>query len=173
MEETEKTTSVVNIPTGTKVNEQDLQRATAELDTFQKGMKDKLYSLKVSNEKTLSEFIDFVENKAEWKAMEALGIEQLSKKLSEAKIKGGFIFLGTLEIEALHYFLSKVTGKGLKSAENHLKMVRTVNDALKLVKADNTQLTKLESTVAAISNGIKMEESTEEEVTKSETTEQN
>ena len=159
--EDQKTTSVVDIPTGTKVNQQDLDRANSELEQFQLEMKDKLYSLKVSDEKTLAEIVNFVAHDAEWKGMEALGIEQLVKKLSTADIKGGFIFLGTLEVEALHYFLGKVSGKGIESAERHLKMVRIVNETLKLVKADNTHLTKLESTVAAISHGIKVDDSTE------------
>lgn len=162
-ETAEKVESVTEIPTGSKVDEAALNKAQEEYDQLKKSMKDKLYGLKVVTQEILNQLVNFVENEAEWKAMEAFGIELLSKRLSEAKLKSEHIFLSALETEALYHFLGKTSGKGLKTAKSHIKLVQIVSDVLNLVKADNLQMQKTEGTLEAIRNGIRQQEVAEEQ----------
>jgi hypothetical protein len=64
--------------------------------------------------------IDFVEKSAEWSQTESLGVIEIHKILTGVKkegVKDNTIFLGSLPLEATHYFLSKTRGKGLKEAK--------------------------------------------------------
>lgn len=146
---------------GPKVDETKLKLAEDELNSFKTELKTKLYALKVTDIDTVNDLLSFVTEEAEWKGMEALGIEELSKSLAKVveagEIKSGCVFLKNLEVEALHYFLGKSSGTGKESADAFLRRIRIVNEAIKMVKADNNKVNILESKVESIRCGIEVE----------------
>jgi hypothetical protein len=154
-------TSVTDIKTGSVVNAEMLEKATKELEDFAKSLEGKQYAINVGDHDTLDEFVDFIENKAEWKGAESRGIEKLYTKLKDAELTSEHIFLSALEIEGLHYFLSKNSGTGVASAAKHLKLDKIVAAGLAIIKGDNQKLMKLEGSRDAIRHGIQMDTTAE------------
>lgn len=157
----EETNNIEATVEGPKVDETKLKLAEDELNSFKEELKTKLYALKVNDIETAKDLLEFVEEEAEWKGMEALGIEELSKSLSKivsaGEVKSGCVFLKNLEVEALHYFLGKSSGTGKESADRFLSRIRIVNEAIRMVKADNNKVNILESKVESVRNGIDVE----------------
>lgn len=136
------------------VDQTKVKLAADALESFKKEIKSKLYALP-GDDSLVSEIKGFIENEAQWKAMEALGVEELTKRFNDlGEIKNGVFYLNGLEVEALHYFLSKVEGKGRESSAKYLRMVRSVNEGLKMRQADTRQQIKLEHELAAAEQGI-------------------
>ena len=77
-------------------------------------------------------------------------------KCKELKIKDNVIYLGALPVEATHYFLTKVTGKGVESANKFIELYRPFDQALNDVKKDNQILQDLEKKLAAAMQGISL-----------------
>ena len=116
----------------------------------------KVYSVKFSAA-LLTTLIDFVENRAEWAQTESLGVIEVHKILSGIKkegVKDNTIFLGSLPLEATHYFLSKTRGKGLKEAQNFIDLFKPVSIALEEVKKDAEAIQSLEKDLVAAQQGI-------------------
>lgn len=137
-----------------------VNKLTAERDAFQSELKGKVYPVKLETDEALNGLIDFIDNGATWKNMEALGIIEVSKELHQEKLKGlkaGNIFLTSLPIQAISFFLSKVEDKGVQRAERHIKFVRPIDEALKLIKQDNDKINQLDSQLSAAENGIGIE----------------
>lgn len=133
---------------------------TKEHETLLASLKNKVYPIKLESDQTLTRLIYFIENEASWKNMEALGIIEVSKALKEQQgegIRSGNIFLASLPIQAISFFLSKVETQGITAAENHIKLVKPIDDALRLIKQDNDSQNALESKLAAAENGINIE----------------
>ena len=159
----------VEEPQAPKIDQELVDKATKELEAFVEETKNKVYPIKVEDQDNLEEIIFFIENDAPWKNMEAIGIMEVSKSLRAERlngIKSGNIFLPSLAIQALSFFLAKVEKKGIDNAEKHIKMVRPVDDALKLIKADNDKLNRLQSELAAAENGIEIEKTDKTEDSK-------
>lgn len=158
MDQTEN--SVLNAQTTEPtINKELVDKLTAELESFDKELKTKVYPVKIENDGIFLALINFIEQEASWKNMEALGIVEVSKVLNSERltgVKSGNIYLPSLPIQALSFFLSKVELKGLEAAERHLRFVKPIDDALKLIKLDNDKLNNLQSELAAAENGIEI-----------------
>ena len=116
----------------------------------------KVYAVKLSPS-LLSSLIDFVENHAEWSQTESLGVIEVHKILSGLKkegVKDNTIFLGSLPLEATHYFLSKTKGKGLKEAQSFIDLFKPISIALEEVKKDAEAIQSLEKDLVAAQQGI-------------------
>jgi len=116
----------------------------------------KVYAVKMS-EGILEDLILFVEENAEWAQTESLGVIEVHKTLSKIKkegVKNNTIFLGSLPLEATHYFLSKSRGKGLKAAENFISIFKPIAVALEEVKKDAAAIQDLEKDLSAAQQGI-------------------
>jgi len=147
------------------IDEAKVKLAADSLDSFKKELKTKLYALK-GDDALVAEFKDFVENEAQWKAMEALGIEELSRVFNDmGPVKNGVFYLKNLEVDALHYFLSRVEGKGKETSAKFLRMIRSVNEAVKMVQADNRNQIKLEHELTAAEQGIDLAAAVEKKET--------
>lgn len=126
-----------------------------------KGLKEKnskkVYAVKLTAE-LLSTLIDFVENNSEWSQTECLGVIEIHKILTGIKkegVKDNTIFMESLPLEATHYFLSKVRGKGLKEAQSFISLFKPVSIALEEVKKDTAAIQSLEKDLVAVQQGIK------------------
>ena len=116
----------------------------------------KVYAVKLSST-LLSNLINFVENHSEWSQTESLGVIEIYKTLSGIKkegVKDNTIFLGSLPLEATHYFLSKTRGKGLKEAQNFISLFKPISIALEEIKQDAEAIQSLEKDLVAAQQGI-------------------
>lgn len=163
MDQTENTVPATEEQTS-KVDQARVDSLTKEHEALLASFKNKVYPVKLETDGVLAALIDFIENHATWKNMEALGIIEVSKALKECKSAGlnsGNIFLASLPIQAISFFLSKVEDAGLTKAERHIKLVKPIDDALRLIKQDNDAQNALESKLAAAENGISIESTPE------------
>lgn len=154
---TEPTTEAEKNP---QIDQALVARLTKEFNDFNNSLKTKVYPIKVESLDVLDKLIDFIENKAAWKNMESLGIIEISKALREERgkgIKSGNIYVNSLAVQAISFFLSKVESVGINAAEQHISFVRPIDEALKLIKLDNDQQNRLNSELAAAENGITVE----------------
>jgi hypothetical protein len=116
----------------------------------------KVYAVKMSAG-LLEDLILFIEENAEWAQTESLGVIEVHKTLDKIKnegVKDNTIFLGSLPLEATHYFLSKSRGKGLKAAESFISIFKPIAVALEEVKKDASAIQDLEKNLAAAQQGI-------------------
>lgn len=166
MDQTENKVELTPVEEKTVTIDQALvESITKELDALNADVKNKVYPIKLDDETSLLALIDFIDNGATWKNMEALGIIEVSKALHAEKSKGlksGNIFLQSLPIQALSFFLSKVEDKGVQRAERHIKFVKPLDEALKLIKQDTDKVNALETKLAAAENGIEVEKTPED-----------
>ena len=116
----------------------------------------KVYAVKLSSA-LLANLIDFIENHSEWAQTESLGVIEVHKILTGIKkegVKDNTIFLGSLPLEATHYFLSKTRGKGLKEAQNFISLFKPISIALEEIKQDAEAIQSLEKDLGAAQQGI-------------------
>ena len=102
---------------------------------------------------------DFMENEAEWNQTESLGVIEVMKVLSAIEKEGissGTIFVQALPLEAMHYFLSKTRGKGLKAANDFMTIWKPLDLALQRSKSDALEIKDLEKELAAAQQGIQL-----------------
>lgn len=151
--------------------ENKLKVAQTELDAFNKELEKKVYGYKIGDAMVL--LVEFVDNQASWNYLESLGVSKLSKKIhsiAREGFKNGTIYLEALEVDGLHYFMTKHSGTGVQSAEYFIKIARPLNDTISVLKADRDKLMSLERKVAAYSNGIEIEETQKEDAGSSQET---
>ena len=132
--------------------------AQNELDNKRKENREKLYAISMS-ESLLIRYQNFMTEEAEWNSTEALGVVEVNKqiqKIKSEKIKDNVIYMGALPVEATHYFLNKVKGKGLIEATSFIELYRSFDQALNDVKSDNQILQDLEKKLAAAMQGISL-----------------
>jgi hypothetical protein len=132
--------------------------AQKELDDKRKENREKLYAISMS-ESLLVRYQNFMAEEAEWNSTEALGVVEVNKqiqKIKSEKIKDNVIYMGALPVEATHYFLNKVKGKGLIEASSFIELYRSFDQALNDVKSDNQILQDLEKKLAAAMQGISL-----------------
>ena len=116
----------------------------------------KVYAVKMTAD-LLVTLIDFVEKNAEWSQTESLGVIEVHKILTGLKkegVKDNTIFIESLPLEATHYFLSKVRGKGLKEAQSFISLFKPISIALEEVKRDAEAIQSIEKDLVAAQHGI-------------------
>lgn len=121
-------------------------------------IKNKLYAISFSD-LLLNQYSDFIENHAEWNSTEAIGVKEISKSIQKIKkdgVKNGVILLGSLPLEASHYFISKTKGKGLKEAEAFINLYKPFDQALNDAKKDAMEVKDLEKQLAAAMQGLSL-----------------
>ena len=117
----------------------------------------KVYAVQLESMEDITEFISFIENEAQWKEKESLGIIEISKIMNsiiKEGIKDNIVYLQSLPLEASHYFLSKQSGNGLSSAERFIKMLKPFERALESAKRDAQEIQGLEKELAAAQQGL-------------------
>ena len=144
--------------TNVLVDQELVNSAEKELGDKRKENREKLYAISMK-ESLLRRYENFMAEEAEWNSTEALGVVEVNKqiqKIKSEKIKDNVIYMGALPIEATHYFLNKVKGKGLTEASNFIELYRSFDQALNDVKSDNQILQDLEKKLAAAMQGISL-----------------
>lgn len=163
MENTEATVEVATSKTNANilsdVQAKALNEAIEKLQkTFAETEKKKyLVDLKKEDIEMLSKFMA---NDAPWKFNESLGIVEVNRVLAEAK-KTGKLFIGSVPVEAIWYYLSKVEGKGnntsttsITDVESYLRIVKPFFKVRDAIAADQEVLKKLEFIIECRKQGI-------------------
>jgi len=117
----------------------------------------KVYAVKFDSKADLDNFFAFMENDAEWKEKESLGVIEICKVINKAKkdgIKQETLYISALPLEASHYFLSKTSGKGLSEAKKFISMLKPFSQSLESVKADAIEIQGLETELSAAQQGL-------------------
>ena len=144
--------------TNVLVDQELVNSAEKELGDKRKENREKLYAISMK-ESLLRRYENFMAEEAEWNSTEALGVVEVNKqiqKIKSEKIKDNVIYMGALPVEATHYFLNKVKGKGLIEASSFIELYRSFDQALNDVKSDNQILQDLEKKLAAAMQGISL-----------------
>lgn len=111
---------------------------------------------------TAEKLVKFLENDAQWKFTESMGILEAVKEIEKtiAEVKKGKskeISFNPLVIEATYYFLTKVEGKGLNEAKYYYEeLIKPVSDALSRSKGDRQILDQMERDLATLETALEL-----------------
>jgi hypothetical protein len=140
-----------------KLDQNRIKQAQKALDESREKLKTKVYAVQFDSAEDIDAFQSFMENDAEWKEKEALGVMEICKILSDLKKKGvkeNILYMTALPLEASHYFLSKSSGRGLEQARKFISLLKPLESSLQLAKADAQEYQDLEKELAAAQQGI-------------------
>ena len=102
---------------------------------------------------------DFISYKAEWKFSESMGVIETAKQLTDVikdleTGKRKEVMLSHLALEAIYYFMSKETGKGLESAQFYFNLLKPVTDALSRAKMDKDKKDQMVKDLGTVQDAI-------------------
>ena len=143
-----------------RIDQKRIDACQKAVDEAKEKISRKVYAVQFSAKEDLDNYIDFMENKAEWREKEALGVIEICKvieKIRKDGIQQNTIYLSALPLEASHYFLSKKSGKGLSEARKFIGMLKPFGIALESTKADAAEIQGLEKELAAAQQGLELE----------------
>ena len=143
-----------------RIDQKRIDACQKAVDEAKEKISRKVYAVQFSAKEDLDNYIDFMENEAEWREKEALGVIEICKvieKIRKDGIQQNTIYLSALPLEASHYFLSKKSGKGLSEARKVIGMLKPFGIALESTKADAAEIQGLEKELAAAQQGLELE----------------
>jgi len=134
---------------------EDLKKKLAD---FEKELETRQYLVEGQLE-IATKLHDFINTEAEWKFSESLGIIETSKQIAairESLVKGKVkeVMLSHLALEAFYYFLSKLAGKGLESAQAHVQLLKPIADALGRAKQDKEKKDQMIKDLGTVESAI-------------------
>lgn len=118
---------------------------TAKIEEKNKALESKKYIIE-GGAKTADAIIDFLTNDAQWKFSEALGVIEAVKQIEEGKkgiAKSKELYVSSLALEAVYYFLTKVEAKGLSAAKEYVEVLKPISDALSRSKQDRQDIDQM------------------------------
>ena len=152
METTEKTLKVVSKKEAIAEKNEQRQKLvdllSEKIEQKEKTIASKLYLIE-GEEKVADAVIDFLQNKAQWKFSESLGIMECIRQVNEAKSnitkkKTKQFLIPSLSLEAIYYFLTKVEGVGITQANDYVNnLLKPISDALSRAKSDREEIDQL------------------------------
>ncbi len=141
------------------LDENKIKDCEKRLLEAKENLNEKVYAVKFEKKEDLDSYFHFIENEAEWKEKESLGVIEICRIIEMLKkdgIKQNTLFMQALPLEASHYFLSKVSGKGLKEAKRFISILKPFGLALELAKQDAAKIGDLEKELAAAQQGLEL-----------------
>ena len=142
-----------------KLDQKRIEHCEKTLAEAKDRISKKVYAVKFESKEDLDNFFSFMENDAEWREKEALGVIEICKVINKAKkdgIKQETLYMSALPLEASHYFLSKTSGKGLGEAKKFISMLKPFSQSLESTKADAAEIQGLEKELAAAQQGLEL-----------------
>lgn len=140
-----------------RLNTERIKAAEENLENAKKRVSTKVYAVQFESMDQINRFVEFMENEAEWREKEALGVIEICKVLNQLKsdgIKNNILYLQALPLEASHYFISKKSGKGLTEAKDFISLLKPFEQGLESAKADAREIQDLEQELAAAQQGL-------------------
>ncbi len=142
-----------------KVDTEKVKSIKEDLENYKTSLKNKEYAVSM-NDFLLHRFETYMREEVQWRSKEALGVKEILKRIDEVKsegIKDGVVYFTNLEVEASHYFVLKIEGKGQKEIEHFVSLWKTFEETLALIQQDNLVVKDLEKQLAAAEQGIELE----------------
>ena len=141
------------------VDTEKVKSIKEDLENYKASLKNKEYAVSMSDS-LLHRFEKYMKEEVKWRSKEALGVKEILKRIGEVKsegIKDGVVYFTNLEVEASHYFILKMEGKGEKEIESFVTLWKTFEETLMLIQQDNVVVKDLEKQLAAAEQGIELE----------------
>jgi hypothetical protein len=141
------------------LNQDRINAAEENLNNAKRKLSTKVYAVQFESDSQINQYVTFMQQDAEWREKEALGVIEICKvidKLKEDGIKNNILYLQALPLEASHYFISKQSGKGLAEAKKFIELLKPFEQALESAKADAREIQDLERELAAAQQGIEL-----------------
>jgi hypothetical protein len=141
------------------VDTEKVKSIKEDLENYKASLKNKEYAVSMSDS-LLHRFETYMKDEVQWRSKEALGVKEILKRIEEVKsegIKDGVVYFTNLEVEASHYFILKMEGKGEKEIESFVTLWKTFEETLMLIQQDNVVVKDLEKQLAAAEQGIELE----------------
>jgi len=141
------------------VDTEKVKSIKEDLENYKASLKNKEYAVSMSDS-LLHRFETYMKEEVQWRSKEALGVKEILKRIEEVKsegIKDGVVYFTNLEVEASHYFILKMEGKGEKEIESFVTLWKTFEETLMLIQQDNVVVKDLEKQLAAAEQGIELE----------------
>ncbi len=141
------------------VDTEKVKSIKEDLENYKASLKSKEYAVSMSDS-LLHRFETYMREEVQWRSKEALGVKEILKRIEEVKsegIKDGVVYFTNLEVEASHYFILKMEGRGEKEIESFVSLWKTFEETLMLIQQDNTVVKDLEQQLAAAEQGIELE----------------
>ena len=159
MEKVKETTMEISKETTPAVDEKRIELAKAAFESFATETSKKVY-LVPGGTKTSGSICTFLEEKAEFAAHESLGIVKAHEDVvASTKKSKKELYLSSLCIEAIAYYISKASGTGLAEAREFKdNLFMPINDAMAKISEDRKTIEVLKQEWAAAAQGIKLEE---------------
>jgi hypothetical protein len=142
-----------------KIDTVKVESIKKDLENYKASLKDKEYAVSMSDS-LLHRFENYMREEVQWRSKEALGVKEILKRINEVKsegIKDGVVYFTNLEVEASHYFVLKMEGRGEKEIESFVTLWKTLEETLMLIQQDNMVVKDLEQQLAAAEQGIEIE----------------
>jgi hypothetical protein len=142
-----------------RLNQDRINAAEENLNNAKRKLSTKVYAVQFESDSQIEQYVSFMQQDAEWREKEALGVIEICKvidKLKEDGIKNNILYLQALPLEASHYFISKQSGKGLTEAKRFIELLKPFEQALESAKADAREIQDLERELAAAQQGIEL-----------------
>jgi hypothetical protein len=141
-----------------QIDEAKIKALEIEIQEKSKELETKVYAVQL-DEEALTLLKDYMSNEVSWNGLECIGVVEVNRILNgEVKSANNMIFLKAIEIQAIHYFVSKVSGKGLKDAIKYTdfskKVSKHVNESLEKTKGDAMELNSLKEKLKAAMQGV-------------------
>ncbi len=142
-----------------RLNQDRINAAEENLNNAKRKLSTKVYAVQFESDSQIEQYVNFMQQDAEWREKEALGVIEICKvidKLKDDGIKNNILYLQALPLEASHYFISKQSGKGLTEAKRFIELLKPFEQALESAKADAREIQDLERELAAAQQGIEL-----------------
>jgi hypothetical protein len=141
------------------VDTEKVESIKADLQNYKESLRNKEYAVSMTDQ-LLHRFEVYMTEEVQWRSKEALGVKEILKRINEVKqegIKDGVVYFTNLEVEASHYFVLKMEGKGVREIESFIDLWKTFEETLALIQQDNLVIKDLEQQLAAAEQGIEIE----------------
>lgn len=150
-------TKIIKMEEEKKDHRDLLKNKEKELVKLEKELQDKKYLVDINTKENKDKLLNFIETKAEWKFTESLGVIESYTRIKDTQFKNKCIKLGSLEIEAIYYFLSKYEAKGLAEAENFVKILKPITRAIEAIRKDQQKRDALNLSINSLKDSIAKE----------------
>jgi hypothetical protein len=160
--ENEAEEATITIEKENPIDQEKIDNAQKDFMDFGNELQSKVYLLP-GGAKTTNAILEFLETKAEFAAHESLGIVKAHDDVTKAKAKSKKeLFLSSLCIEAVAYYVSKASGVGLKEATTFKDdLFMPINEAMARINEDKKALEELKTVWAAAAQGVELEDEQE------------
>lgn len=140
------------------VDQDKVNSIKKDLDDYKKSLSGKEYAVSMTPG-LLDKFETYMRTEVQWRSKEALGVKEILKTIKKTKeegIKDGVAYFNNLEVEASHYFILKMEGKGEKDINDFVALWKTFEETLVLIQQDNMVVKDLEQQLAAAEQGLEL-----------------